>query len=106
MAKSQHGGLGAYSNAIKIDVEGFEPSVFAGLSGTIAQCRPVIVFERLWLSDNQVKQFVLSDYLLHFIHDDGTSATDFSSRLKGHDAIFILEEKTHLVERLCHIGGN
>jgi FkbM family methyltransferase len=83
-------------NVIKIDVEGFEPSVFAGLSETIASCRPIIVFEHIWLSDDQIKQFAPADCLLYFIHDDGKISTDFKVRLKGHDAILIPAEKTHL----------
>jgi FkbM family methyltransferase len=85
-------------NAIKIDVEGFEPNVFAGLSETIAECRPIIVFEHIWLSDDQIRQFAPRGYLLYFIHDDGTITTDFSTRLKGHDAIFIPKEKSALSE--------
>jgi FkbM family methyltransferase len=80
-------------NVIKMDVEGFEPNVIAGLSGTISECRPVIIFEHHWLADDQVRRCAPSGYRLYFIHDDGAITTDFSSRLKGHDAIFIPEEK-------------
>ncbi len=76
-------------NVIKIDVEGFEPNVFAGLRDTIAECRPIIVFEHIFLSDDQIRQMAPPDCRLYFIHDDGAISVDFSSRLKGHDAIFI-----------------
>jgi FkbM family methyltransferase len=38
-------GTVAAPNMIKIDVEGFEPAVLAGLSATLQSCRPIIVFE-------------------------------------------------------------
>ena len=82
-----------FPNVIKMDVEGFEPNVIAGFRGTISECRPIIIFEHHWLSDEQVRGCAPSGYRLYFIHDDGAISTDFSSRLQGHDAIFIPEEK-------------
>jgi len=78
---------------MKIDVEGFEPSVLAGLTETIAEHRPILVFEHLFLSDEQIKELVPRDYALFFIQDDGSITTDFSERRKGHDAIVVPAEK-------------
>jgi FkbM family methyltransferase len=83
---------------MKIDVEGFEPSVFAGLSETIAEHRPIIVFEHLFLSDEQIKELTPKDYLLYFIQDDGSIETDFSVRREGHDAIILPTEKAGRVK--------
>lgn len=87
-------------NVIKIDVEGFEPDVFAGIGGTIAQCRPVIIFEHIWLSDDQVKNIIPENYLLAFIHDDGVISKEYDNRRKGHDAILLPQEKESLIEML------
>jgi FkbM family methyltransferase len=87
-----------FPNVIKMDVEGFEPNVFSGLSETIAQCRPIIIFEHIWLSDEQVKQCIPLNYALYFINDDGVIHMDFSTRLKGHDAMLIPNEKMELAK--------
>jgi FkbM family methyltransferase len=78
---------------IKIDVEGFEPSVLAGLTETIAEHRPILVFEHIFLSDEQIRGLIPRDYVLFFIQDDGSMATDFSERRKGHDAIVVPAEQ-------------
>jgi len=80
-------------DVMKIDVEGFEPSVFAGLSATIAEHRPIIVFEHIFLSDEQIRELIPKDYLLYFIQDDGSITTDFSIRRKGHDVIVVPTEE-------------
>jgi len=80
-------------HVIKIDVEGFEPSVFGGLVETIAEHRPILVFEHLFLSDEQIRGLVPTDYMLYFIQDDGSITTDFSVRRKGHDSIIVPTEK-------------
>lgn len=80
-------------NVMKIDVEGFEPSVFAGLAETIAEHRPIIVFEHIFLSDEQIRELIPRDYLLYFIQEDGSIATDFSVRHNGHDAIVVPAEE-------------
>jgi FkbM family methyltransferase len=80
-------------DVMKIDVEGFEPGVFAGLAETIAEHRPIIVFEHLFLSDEQIRELTPTDYRLYFIQDDGSMATDISLRGKGHDAMFVPAEK-------------
>jgi FkbM family methyltransferase len=83
---------------IKIDVEGFEPEVFAGLQQTIKAVRPVIIFEHIWLSDEQVLRLVPPRYLLCFLHDSGEIVSDVSQRRKGHDAILVPAEKNALLE--------
>jgi FkbM family methyltransferase len=80
-------------NVMKIDVEGFEPSVFAGLAETIAEHRPIIFFEHIYLSDEQVKALIPKNYLIFFIQDDGSIETNFSVRRAGHDAIIVPAEK-------------
>jgi FkbM family methyltransferase len=84
-------------NVMKIDVEGFESSVFAGLAETIEQHRPIFVFEHIFLSDEQIKALMPRDYALTFILDDGSMTTDFSRRRQGHDAIVVPAEKAATV---------
>jgi FkbM family methyltransferase len=78
---------------IKIDVEGFEPSVFAGLTETIAELRPILFFEHIFLSDDQIRDLIPREYALFFIQDDGSITTDFSERRQGHDALAAPTEK-------------
>ena len=80
-------------DVIKIDVEGYEPEVFAGLTETIAQSRPTIFFEHLWLTDEKINQLRPANYLIFFLWDNGTISTDFTTRLQGHDAILLPAEK-------------
>jgi FkbM family methyltransferase len=80
-------------NVMKIDVEGFEPNVFAGLAETIAEHRPIIIYEHIFLTDEQIKEMTPRDYVLYFIQDDGWLETDFSARPSGHDAMIVPAEK-------------
>ena len=84
-------------DVIKIDVEGFEPQVFAGLTQTISAKRPVIFFEHIWLSDAQVRNLIPDNYSLTFILDNGQLTGDFAQRNKGHDAILIPQERGQTV---------
>jgi hypothetical protein len=83
---------------IKIDVEGFEPSALAGLMETISEHRPILVFEHIFLSDEQIKGLIPKEYLLYFLQDDGSIATDFSERRGGHDALALPAEKSGRVK--------
>lgn len=74
---------------IKIDVEGFEPKVFRGLAHTIVEHAPIIVFEHIWLTDEQILALVPADYSLSFLQDNGVIETDIGRRRGGHDAILI-----------------
>ncbi|MGD0812236.1 MAG: FkbM family methyltransferase [Verrucomicrobiota bacterium] len=85
-------------NVLKVDVEGFEPSVFAGLAQTIASHRPVIIFEHIWLTDEQIRQLVPKDYLLKFILEDGGLAIDFALRKQSHDAVLLPAEKANCLD--------
>lgn len=74
-------------HVIKIDVEGFEPEVFAGLSQTIAEAHPVIFYEHIMLSDEQVRALIPPGYTLRFQLEDGTLVADFAQRMQGHNAV-------------------
>jgi FkbM family methyltransferase len=83
-------------DVLKVDVEGFEPEVLAGLEQTIRERRPVIILEHIWLSDAQLKQNIPENYLLLFIMEDGTVMPDFTNRMAGYNAILLPVEKKHL----------
>ena len=74
-------------HVIKVDVEGFEPEVFAGLSQTIAAAHPVIFYEHIMLSDDQVRALIPPGYTLRFQLEDGTLVADYAQRMQGHNAV-------------------
>lgn len=76
-------------HVIKMDVEGFEPEVFAGLERTIAESRPAIFYEHIMLTDEQVRALVPSGYTLRFLLEDGRLVEDFALRLQGHNAVLL-----------------
>lgn len=74
-------------HVIKVDVEGFEPEVFAGLAGTIAEARPAIFYEHIMLTDEQVRALTPPGYTLRFQTEDGSLITDLARRMEGHNAV-------------------
>ncbi len=78
---------------IKIDVEGFEPQVFAGLSETIRRHRPVIFFEHLFLNDEQIQSLIPPGYSLRLVLDTGELTADWGRRNEGHDAVLVPDEQ-------------
>ena len=72
---------------IKVDVEGHEPEVFAGLTQTIRTCQPIIFFEHIFLSDDQLRRMVPAGYRLSFLLENGSWSTDFKTRMLGHEAL-------------------
>jgi FkbM family methyltransferase len=83
-------------DVMKIDVEGFEPQVLAGLTETIRKKRPIIFFEYLFLEDGLLQSLVPAGYTLHLLLDDGSLTEDLSRRKEGHDAILVPEESRKL----------
>jgi FkbM family methyltransferase len=80
-------------DVIKVDVEGFEAEVFAGLRQTIRTTRPVIFFEYLFFTDEQIRQMIPERYEIRLLLDDGRITADFGLRALGHDAVLIPEER-------------
>lgn len=74
-------------HVIKVDVEGFEPEVFTGIAETIAEAQPVIFYEHIMLTDEQVRALVPAGYTLRFLLEDGTQVTDLARRMAGHNAV-------------------
>ena len=72
---------------IKVDVEGHEPEVFAGLKETIRTYKPIIFFEHIFLSDAQLRELTPQGYCLSFLHEDGSWSLDIKTRRRGHEAL-------------------
>src|SRR5439155_11754661 len=78
-------------DVLKIDVEGFEPLVLAGLAETIRQNHPVIFFEHSKLTDDEIRSSLPPGYKLQFILKGGGLSPDFSQRMNSSDAIMLPE---------------
>jgi len=74
-------------HVIKVDVEGHEPKVFAGLKETIRIYQPIIFFEHIFLSDEQIRELTPPGYRLSFLHEDGFWSLDIKTRQQGHEAL-------------------
>jgi len=72
---------------IKIDVEGHEPEVFSGLVQTIRTYKPIIFFEHIFLSEDQLLSLIPPGYRLSFLLEDGSWTSDSKLRLLGHEAL-------------------
>lgn len=72
---------------IKVDVEGHEPEVLAGLAKTISAFKSVFFFEHIFLSDDQIRLLIPPGYRLSFLLEDGSWSSEFQKRLSGHEAL-------------------
>jgi FkbM family methyltransferase len=85
-------------DVVKIDVEGFEPEVVAGLRTVIARKQPIIFFEYQFLSDEEIRAMIPSGYEILLMLDDGNLTTDFAKRALGHDAVLFPANRRSLFE--------
>ena len=82
-------------DVLKIDVEGFEPEVLAGLTETIRQHRPVIFIEHHFLEDVQLRALLPPGYRTYFIMPTGKVTMEWSTRYQSSDAILVPQEREH-----------
>jgi len=75
-------------HVIKLDVEAHEAVVLRGLERTIHTYRPVVFFEHLYLSDEQVANVVPAGYQLRSVREDGTLTERFD-RSVGHNSVLL-----------------
>ncbi len=74
---------------IKIDTEGHEQAVIAGLSRIIAEYRPVIFFEHISLDRAQVKSIVPSNYSLFTVSDATGELIPDLNGYAGHNSVLV-----------------
>jgi FkbM family methyltransferase len=74
---------------IKIDTEGHEVEVIAGLAEVIATSKPCIFFEHISLDDAEISGLIPSNYELYSVSDlDGTLSSGLN-RKAGHNSVLI-----------------
>jgi FkbM family methyltransferase len=76
-------------SVIKIDTEGHEPSVIAGLTKTIESHRPVIFCEHISLDTNDVLSMLPSGYRLFTVNDHTGELVEGASHEIGHNSALI-----------------
>jgi FkbM family methyltransferase len=74
---------------VKIDVEGHEPSVFAGLSRIIRQNRPIIIFEHDHLTDAKIDEITPEGYSRFSIHDKTGDLFSEIDRRRSHNSVLL-----------------
>jgi len=74
---------------VKIDVEGYEPEVLAGLGQVIATFKPSIFFEHISLTDAEVNALVPEGYSIYSVNDADGSLTEGFDRHAGHNSALI-----------------
>lgn len=82
-------GQGLAPDLIKIDTEGHERQVLAGLSGTILARKPDLFFEHLGLSDEAVDRLCPAGYELFTVENESGAFSRGLNRGLGHNAAFL-----------------
>jgi FkbM family methyltransferase len=76
-------------DVIKIDTEGHEVQVIAGMTRIISEFRPVIFFEHIGITDNDVTRLTPPGYLIKTIKNDDGSLTTAFERGAGHNSVLL-----------------
>jgi FkbM family methyltransferase len=79
---------------VKIDAEGHEPSVFAGLSHIIRDNRPIIIFEHDHLTDEKIEEITPEGYDKYSIEDQTGELHTCRNRQTSHNSIMIPRDDT------------
>jgi FkbM family methyltransferase len=74
---------------VKIDVEGHERAVIGGLRKTLEVHRPTVIFEHLYLSDDEVRALVPPGYTLRTLRGEEATLTDGFERAAGHNSVLL-----------------
>lgn len=74
---------------IKIDTEGHEVQVIAGMTRIISEFHPVIFFEHIGITDDDVIRLTPPGYLIKTIKNDDGSLTAAFERGAGHNSVLI-----------------
>jgi FkbM family methyltransferase len=79
-------------NIIKIDTEGHELAVIKGIRQVIDSYRPIIFFEHISLTNEEVKGIVPEGYRIYSVSDaDGSLSSGFD-RSRGHNSVLMPDE--------------
>lgn len=74
---------------IKIDTEGHEVDVLSGMKKLITTHRPIIFFEHIGISDDQVHSLVPPGYILKTVSNQDGTLTESFCRSAGHNSVLI-----------------
>lgn len=77
---------------IKIDTEGHEVEVLAGMKQLISSHRPVVFFEHIEIGDEEVFSLVPDGYRLQTVSNVDGSLTNSFDRSAGHNSVLIPEQ--------------
>jgi FkbM family methyltransferase len=80
-------------NIIKIDTEGHEVAVIRGIRKIISEHRPIIFFEHISLTDEEVLDMVPSDYKIFSVSDADGCLSEGFDRSRGHNSAFLPNER-------------
>jgi len=78
---------------IKLDVEGHEIEVLSGMTHIIHMARPVIFFEHISLTDEEISQCQPENYRLLSISDKTGVLSEGFAREAGHNSVWVPEER-------------
>lgn len=76
-------------SVIKIDTEGHEIQVLAGMKKIIEMHRPVIFFEHIEIPDEEIRSLVPSGYSLKTVSNSKGGLTDAFEREAGHNSVLL-----------------
>lgn len=78
---------------IKIDVEGHEPAVVKGMKHLITTCRPIVAFEHLFLTPEEIRALFPESYKLYFVDDLTGELSQTLDPARSRNSVLIPDER-------------